>query len=85
MLSETLNNISTILNISPDIIPNIITFIIVTTIIIISLSSGLGWQGLLIIYGIVMLILQLVLGIESVFNIFTLFEKLIDEIGSLIF
>lgn len=84
MLGTFFDNLSTILNIDTAIIPNIISFFVFIIVVGASLRSGLSWQGILIIYVIVSLILTL-LGIDSVFNMISLLEALIDEIGSLIF
>ena len=84
MLTETLNNFSELLNINSAIIPNIITFIIVAVLLIISMKSALDLKSIVMIYGLTMGILT-ILGIDSVFNLFTLLELLYNEIIELIF
>lgn len=84
MLTETLNNFSELLNINSTIIPNIITFIIVAVLLIISMKSALDLKSIVMIYGLTMGILA-ILGIDSVFNLFTLLELLYNEIIELIF
>lgn len=84
MLSDTLNNISELLGISYNILPNIITLIVVILLITISLSSQLDLKTMVMIYAIAMIILTL-LGIDSIFNIITLLEIVVEQIVDLIF
>jgi hypothetical protein len=84
MLTDTINNLSDFLTFNRTLIPNIITFIIVVILIFLSLKSGLEFKGILLIYGIAMGILS-VLGIDSVFNIITILENIIDQLIDLIF
>ena len=84
MLTETINNISELLNIDYAILPNIITFIVVVVIIFLSVKGDLELKAILLIYGIVMGILS-ILGIDSVFNLFTIIESLITELTNLLF
>lgn len=78
MLSDTLDNISTIMGISNTIIPNIITLIIVTFILILTFKGQLSWVTLGFIYAISMGILT-ILGIDSVFNIVTLIKDFVTN------
>lgn len=78
MLGDFLNNVSTLLNIDNAIIPNIITFMVVTVIVFVSLKSQLSWVTLGSIYAIAMGILS-ILGVDSVFNIITLVEDYVLE------
>ena len=80
MLGDFLNNVSTLLNIDNAIIPNIITFMVVTVIVFVSLKSQLSWVTLGSIYAIAMGVLS-ILGVDSVFKIITLVENYV--IGSL--
>ena len=84
MLTETLDNLSTLLNIDNAILPNIITFIVVVVIIMLSVKGALELKSIVLIYGLVMGILA-ILGIESVFNIFTLIETVIEWVIESIF
>ena len=84
MLTSTIENLATLLGVSSDTLMNVITFFIVILLIIISLSSGLEFKGIALIYGVTMTILQL-LGIESVFNIFTLIISAIEGLANEIF
>ena len=84
MLTSTIENLATLLGVSSDTLMNVITFFIVVLLIIISLSSGLEFKGIALIYGVTMTILQ-ILGIESVFNIFTLIISAIEGLANEIF
>ena len=79
MLTDTLKNISDLLGISYDIIPNIITFMIVVVILFISLRSQLSFLALATVYFISMGVLT-VLGIDSVFNLITLVSNAVDSV-----
>ena len=79
MLAETLDNLSELLSINPEILPNIITLIVVVLLIAVSLKSQLSWTTLLTLYGIAMVILEL-LGIDSVFNIITIIRVVVNEL-----
>lgn len=74
MLGETLDNLSTLLGINNTIIPNIITFMVVVTILFVTLKGQLSWVTLLTLYTLFMAILSL-LGIDSIFNLITLVES----------
>lgn len=77
MLEKTINTFSELIGISPFIIPNIITIIVVTFLLIYTLKGGnftLTSSVILIaVYGASMAILDKLLGIKSVFNVFSLF------------
>jgi len=84
MLTDTLTNISELLGISDSIIPNIITLMFVAVILFISLKSQLSLSAMIMIYVVSMTILTL-LGIDSVFNLITLLEDVIDTVIDLVF
>ena len=84
MLTELFNNLALFLGIEASVFMNVITLLVVVLLILIGLSSGLEFKGIMLVYGIAMAILQ-ILGIESVFNIFTLIGNVIDEITQAIF
>jgi hypothetical protein len=84
MLTELFNNLALFLGIEASVFMNVITLLVVVLLILIGLSSGLEFKGILLVYGIAMAILQ-ILGIESVFNIFTLIGDVLDEIAQSIF
>lgn len=74
MLGETIENVSILIGIDTDIIPNIITFMIVVILLALSLKGYLSLLTLSFLYAISMGVLS-VLGIDSVFNIITLIEN----------
>ena len=84
MLTELFNNLALFLGIEASVFMNVITLLVVVLLILIGLSSGLEFKGIMLVYGIAMAILQ-ILGIESVFNIFTLIGDVLDEIAQSIF
>ena len=84
MLTDTLTNISELLGISDSIIPNIITLMFVAVILFISLKSQLSLSAMIMIYVVSMTVLTL-LGIDSVFNLITLLEDVIDTVIDLVF
>ena len=84
MLTELFNNLALFLGVEASVFMNVITLLVVVLLILIGLSSGLEFKGILLVYGIAMAILQ-ILGIESVFNIFTLIGNVIEEITQAIF
>lgn len=73
MLGETLRNISTLIQIDPSIIPNIITFIIVVGILFLSFKAQ-SWTILVALYPLSMGVLYL-LGVDSVFNLITILDN----------
>lgn len=73
MLGTFLDNVSALLNINTDVLPNIITFVVVAFIIYLSLRGQLSWITLGSIYAIAMAMLT-ILGVDSVFNIITIIE-----------
>jgi len=83
MLSDVINNISTLIGIDSAILPNIITFFIVITLLFLSLKGMLSLTALIMVYVISMGILS-ILGIDSVFNVITLLEDLIDIVIDLV-
>lgn len=84
MLAPTINNISELLGIAHDIIPNIITFIVVVTLVVLALRGALEWISVLLIYALTMGVLT-ILGIDSVFNIISILKDLVGTIVDLIF
>ena len=74
MLGDFLDNLSALLGITPTILPNIITFMVVVTILFITLKGQLSWVTLLTLYTIIMAILSL-LGIDSIFNLISIVEN----------
>ena len=84
LIGGVLDNIALLLNIDNSIIPNIITLIIIVIIIYTTLKGGLDVFGVLITYAVSMGILT-ALGIDSIFNIFTLAQSVIDTINFSIF
>ena len=75
MLGETITNLSLLLGIDPTIIPNIITFIIVVFLIILTFRTeigGLASVGVIIALYTVSMGILTILGIDSIFNIFSL-------------
>lgn len=79
MLGEFIDNLSILIGINNEIIPNIITFIVVVLIVTISFKSQLSIVALGTVYAIAMAILTL-LGIDSIFNIITLIENGLESI-----
>jgi hypothetical protein len=71
MIGDTLENLSLLLNIDSSIIPNIFTLIILVIVLGLTLKSQLNILTIIPIYLIISGILAL-LGVESVFNLFTL-------------
>ena len=74
MLGEVLDNLSALLGINNTILPNIITFMVVVTVLFITLKGQLSWVTLLTLYTIMMAILSL-LGIDSIFNLISIVEN----------
>jgi hypothetical protein len=71
MLGDTLENLSLLLNIDSSIIPNIFTLMIMIIVLGLTLKSQLNILTIIPIYLIISGILAL-LGVNSVFNLFTL-------------
>lgn len=76
MLYDTIITMSDLIGIDSSIIPNIITFVVVVGIVILTFKSQLTWISILGVYGISMAILS-ILGIESVFNIVTIVANVV--------
>ena len=74
MLGDVLDNLSALLGINNTILPNIITFMVVVTVLFITLKGQLSWVTLLTLYTIMMAILSL-LGIDSIFNLISIVEN----------
>ena len=77
MLEESITNFSKFIGINPFIIPNIITIVVVIILLLLTLRGGnftISTGVILIaIYSASMAVLDKLLGIKSVFNIFSLF------------
>ena len=84
MLAPTINNISDLLGIAHDVIPNIITLLIVVVLVFLALRGSLQWISVLFIYGLSMGVLT-ILGIDSVFNIITIIKDFVGSVVDLIF
>lgn len=74
MLTPFIDNFSQFIGISNTIIPNVVTFIIVAFLLVLGLKGQATWATLLIIYGVAMVALDL-LGIDSVFNLISMFKR----------
>ena len=84
MLESTVNNLSELLGIANNIIPDIITILTIIPLLLVGLRGGLSWATVLLIYGISMVMLS-ILGLDSQFNLVTLIEKAFNELVDLIF
>ena len=84
MLQTTIENLSLLLGISSSIIMNAITLLVVIILVILSATSGLDMKTLSMVYGVAMAALT-ILGIDSVFNIFTLIRTAFYALLDIIF
>ena len=79
MLYDPIFELSKLIGIDLNIIPDIITFFVLIAIIILTFKSQLSWTLLLSIYAISMAVLSL-LGIQSDFNIITIIGKVLGDV-----
>jgi hypothetical protein len=80
MLGETIDSISILIGIELDILPNIITFIVVLVLLFLGFKMNLsGVSSILILMALytVSMSLLTMLGIDSIFNIITLIGDLL--------
>lgn len=84
MIIETINDISKLLNIAPNIIPDIITLLATIILLFVSMKSELSWSALAVLYAVFMSILGL-LGINSVFNLVTLIINALADVLEILF
>lgn len=84
MIIETINDISKLLNIAPNIIPDIITLLATIILLFVSMKSELSWSALAVLYAVFMSILGL-LGINSVFNLVTLIINSLADVLEILF